>query len=225
MALGVDPAAYESQEVFDELLATVTSKPDARELFQHLIAAIGRIVPYDEAQLVVLTDDGSPYLYVGTPDGGSEGVAGKSAATNLECLEPQVLDTVPEPDRDLRCALKVPVKVCDRSHRDVRLVLSGAKAVFAVRLGGRAEGCQLPRTRARLSATRRAGPSCSGRATARSRNRRLRRTAPNHLGRTRHPHGVSPRLGNCQQDAAARRVGDGVHGSRPSFRASGQVAQ
>ena len=94
MALGVDPSAYESQQVFDELLATVSSKPDARELFQHLIAAIGRIVPYDEAQLVLLSEDGSPYLYARTPDGGSEGVAGKSAATNLESFEPQVLDTV-----------------------------------------------------------------------------------------------------------------------------------
>ena len=123
MALGVDPSAYESQQVFDELLATVSSKPDARELFQHLIAAIGRIVPYDEAQLVLLTEDGSPYLYARTPDGVSEGVADKSAATNLESLEPQVLDTVPEPDRDLRCGLKVPVKVCDR--------IIGAFALFS----------------------------------------------------------------------------------------------
>ena len=58
MALGFNPSAYESQQVFDELLAPVSSRPDARELFQHLIAAIGRIVPY-EAQLVLLTEDGS----------------------------------------------------------------------------------------------------------------------------------------------------------------------
>ena len=48
MALGVDPSADQSQQVFDELL-TVSSEPDARELFQHLIAAIGRIVPYSAA--------------------------------------------------------------------------------------------------------------------------------------------------------------------------------
>ena len=158
MALGVDPSAYDSQRVFDELLATVSRKLDVRELFQHLIAAIGRLVPHDEAQLVLLAEDGSPYLYARTPDGESEGVAGKSAATHLESFEPQVLDTVPEPDRDLRCGLKVPVKVGDRVIGAFALFSRGPEAVFAVRPGGRAESCQLPRTRARLSAARRAGP-------------------------------------------------------------------
>ena len=81
MALGVEPLANESQQVFDELLATVSSRPHARELFQRLIAAIGRIVPYDEAQLVVLQDGGPLFLRQHTRDGGSDGVARKSAAT------------------------------------------------------------------------------------------------------------------------------------------------
>jgi transcriptional regulator with GAF, ATPase, and Fis domain len=123
MALGVDPSADERQQVFDELLATVSSKSDARELFQHLIAAIGRIVPSDEAQLVLLTEDGSPYLYARTPDGGPEGTTRKPAATNFDSFGPQLLDTGPEPDRDLRCGLKVPVRVSDR--------IIGALALFS----------------------------------------------------------------------------------------------
>ena len=68
MAVGLDSSAFPSQglSMLDGLLAAVSRTSDVCGLFQHLGAAICRVIPYDEAQLVVLTEDGSLYLYTGT---------------------------------------------------------------------------------------------------------------------------------------------------------------
>jgi transcriptional regulator with GAF, ATPase, and Fis domain len=123
MALGVDPSADDSQQVFDDLLPIVSGKLPVRELFQHLSAVICRIVPHDEAQLILLSEDGSRYRYARTPDSASEGIAGDGALEILDSIEPQVLDIVPGPERGLRRGLKVPVKIDDR--------VVGALALFS----------------------------------------------------------------------------------------------
>jgi hypothetical protein len=46
--------------VLDDMLAALSSRYDLRDLLQRLSTVICRIVPYDEAQLVLLTKDGSP---------------------------------------------------------------------------------------------------------------------------------------------------------------------
>jgi transcriptional regulator with GAF, ATPase, and Fis domain len=116
MAFGVDSSAYASQQLsmFDDLLAALSRKDDVRDLFQRLSAVFCRIVPYDEAQLILLAEDGSPYLYARTPDSAPEGIAGDRALEILDSIEPQVLDIVPGPDRGLRRGLKVPVRIDDR---------------------------------------------------------------------------------------------------------------
>ena len=67
MAVGLGPSAFGSQalSMFDDLLAAVSRKSDVCDLFQDLSAAICRIIPYDEAQLVLLTEAGSRS---GTPE-------------------------------------------------------------------------------------------------------------------------------------------------------------
>ncbi len=116
MASGVDSSAYASQPlaVLDDMVAALSSKADLPGLLRHLSPVICRIVPYDEAQLVLLTEDGSPSVYARTRDGVWEEAAGKTAGTVLDDIEPQVFDIVPESDRGLRRGLKVPVKIDDR---------------------------------------------------------------------------------------------------------------
>jgi transcriptional regulator with GAF, ATPase, and Fis domain len=125
MAFGVDSSMHTSQEwsVFDGLLAALSPHLNVRDLFQHVTAVTSQIVPYEEAQLVLLGDDGSAYQYAITPAGQSEGVAGETALAIVDSSEPQVLDIVPGPDRGLRCGLRVPVRVDDR--------VVGAFALFA----------------------------------------------------------------------------------------------
>ena len=116
MAVGLGSSAFASQalSMFDGLLAAVSRKSDVCDLFQHLSAAICRIIPYDEAQLVLLTEDGSLHRYARTLDGPCQVSAVTSPATILDDHQPQVLDVVPESDRGMQCGLKVPVQIEDR---------------------------------------------------------------------------------------------------------------
>jgi transcriptional regulator with GAF, ATPase, and Fis domain len=113
MAVGLGSARFASQglSMFDGLLAAVSSKSDVCDLFQYLTAAICQIIPYDEAQLVLLTADGSLHQYARTLDGPSHVSAVTSPATILDDHQPRVFDVVPESDRGMHCGLKVPVPI------------------------------------------------------------------------------------------------------------------
>jgi len=114
---GVDSWAHAGEQLtmFDDLLTAFSRKPDVGDLFQHLAAITCGLVPYDEAQLVLSGEDGSPYLYAKTPDSASERVAVDTALTIPDSVEPQVLEVVPPPDRkDLSCGLQVPLTIEDR---------------------------------------------------------------------------------------------------------------
>jgi transcriptional regulator with GAF, ATPase, and Fis domain len=116
MAVGLDSSAFPSQglSMLDGLLAAVSRTSDVCDLFQHLTAAIGRIIPYDEAQLVLLAEDESLHRYVGIPDGPCQVSAVTSPATMLDDHQPRVLDVVPGSDRGMQCGLEVSVRIEDR---------------------------------------------------------------------------------------------------------------
>src|SRR5687767_10223269 len=116
MAVGPGSAAFASQELsmLDGLLTVVSRKSDVRDLFQHLSATICPIIPYDEAQLVLLAEDGSLHRYARTLNGPCKVSAVMSPATVLDDPKPQVLDVVPESDRGMQCGVKVPVQIEDR---------------------------------------------------------------------------------------------------------------
>ena len=116
MAVDPGPSAFAGQalSMFDDLLAGVSHKSDVCELFRHLSAAACRIIPYDEAQLVLLTEAGSLLRYARTLDGPSQVSEVTSPATILDDHKPQVLDVVPESDRGMRCGVKVPVQIENR---------------------------------------------------------------------------------------------------------------
>ena len=94
MAVGLGSSAFASQglSMVDSLLAAVSRKSDVRDVFQHLSAAVCRIIPYDEAQLVLLTEDGSLHRYDRTLDGPCQVSAVTSPATILDDHQPHVLD-------------------------------------------------------------------------------------------------------------------------------------
>jgi transcriptional regulator with GAF, ATPase, and Fis domain len=127
MASGIGPSAFASQQlsVFDDLLAALSRQLEAPELFHDLTTAIGRIVPYDEARLILVGDGGAPYQYVRTHDRESEGVADEGAATVLDSVQPKVLDVVFGADHGLRSGLKVPIRLGER--------VVGAFALFSSR--------------------------------------------------------------------------------------------
>ena len=116
MRVGLDSSAFPSQglSMLDGLLAAVSRTSDVGDLFQDLTAAIGRIIPYHEAQLILLAEDGSLHRYVGTPDGPCQVSAVTPPATMLDDHQPRVLDLAPESDRGMQCGLKVSVRIDDR---------------------------------------------------------------------------------------------------------------
>jgi hypothetical protein len=72
MTISAEPAEYEieRQDAFHDLLPTLARALDVRDIFQHLSAIAARIVPHDEANLALLTDDGSHFrLYASTRAG------------------------------------------------------------------------------------------------------------------------------------------------------------
>lgn len=133
MAVGLDPSAFASQtlSMFDGLLAAVSRKSDVCDLFQHLSAAICRIIPYDEAQLVLLTEAGSLHQYARTLDGPCQVSAVTSPTTILDDSQPQILDVVPESDRGMQCGLKVPVQIEDRVAGALKLLSRNPHAYSA----------------------------------------------------------------------------------------------
>ena len=126
MAFGVDPSALASQQLsmVDNLLEALSRNDAIRDLFPRLAGVLGRIVPHDQAQLMLVGEDGSPLLYAWTPQEGSDEVGTETMAM-LDGDEPRVLDSVPGPDLGLRSGLIVPVRVDDR--------VAGRLAVFSRR--------------------------------------------------------------------------------------------
>jgi len=111
--VGSDRSAYNSQQlgVIDDLLAASARGPDVRDLFQHLCAVGPRLIPYDEAQLVVSSGQLAARRYAYTHAGAFEQTDAAPGETIREGSESQLLDTVPGPERGLQSGLKVPVKI------------------------------------------------------------------------------------------------------------------
>jgi hypothetical protein len=70
MVVENDPRETAVLDAFHDLLPTLARALDVREVFQHLSAVAARIVPHDEANLAVLTEDGTYFrLFASTGDG------------------------------------------------------------------------------------------------------------------------------------------------------------
>lgn len=118
MMISAEPMAYdvEAQDAFHDLLPTLARGLDIRDIFQHLSAVASRIVAHDEANLVLLTEDGSQFrLYASTRDGAPGVVCSDNGRPICDADAPRLLDVVPGPERGLRSGLCVPVAIDDRT--------------------------------------------------------------------------------------------------------------
>ena len=116
MATIVEQTADLSQlDAFHALLPALARALDIREVFQHLSAIASRIVPHDEANLALATEDGSQYrLYASTRPGAPELVCRGSHCVLQDPMVPRLLDVPPGPERGLRSGLSAPVFIDDK---------------------------------------------------------------------------------------------------------------
>ena len=99
-------------EAFHDLLPAIARALDVREIFQHLSDVASRIVPHDEANLALLTDDPSHFrLYASTNPGAPSVVCRDGACVMRDPIEPRLMDRVPGPERGLRSGASAPVRI------------------------------------------------------------------------------------------------------------------
>ena len=117
MTITAEPTGYdiESLDAFHDLLPALARGLDVRDIFHHLSAVASRVVPHDEANLALVTEDPSQFrLYASTRDGAPELICRGKGCPIGDADEPQVFDVVPGPERGLRSGLTVPVRIDDR---------------------------------------------------------------------------------------------------------------
>src|SRR2546422_1999138 len=116
MTADYDPSDIQRLEAFQELLPTLARALDVRDIFQHLSAVASRIVPHDEANLALLTEDGSQFrLYASTRSGGPEVICREKGCSALgDPATPHLFDIIPSDARGLRSGVAAPVRIDDQ---------------------------------------------------------------------------------------------------------------
>src|SRR5216684_3452605 len=99
-------------DAFHALLPALAGGLDIRDVFQQLSTVASRIVPHDEANLVVATDNGTQYrLYASTREGAAELECSGDHGVLRKPIEARLLNAVPGPERGLRSGVCVPVLI------------------------------------------------------------------------------------------------------------------
>jgi transcriptional regulator with GAF, ATPase, and Fis domain len=100
-------------DAFHDLLPTLARGLDVRDIFRQLSDVAARIVPHDEANLLLQKADGQFEMFAST--GTSRAiVCVNDPAHALNARESQLLDHVPDPGRGLQSGLTVPVRINDQ---------------------------------------------------------------------------------------------------------------
>ncbi|HJZ73706.1 MAG TPA: sigma 54-interacting transcriptional regulator [Vicinamibacterales bacterium] len=101
------------RDAFHDLLPALARGLDVRDIFRQLSTVAARIVPHDEATLLVQKSDGHFEMFASTGTPREVTCVGGREQT-LNTREPQLLDSIPEPDRGLLSGLTVPVRTNDQ---------------------------------------------------------------------------------------------------------------
>jgi transcriptional regulator with GAF, ATPase, and Fis domain len=128
MVAMAEPATVDLTQLdaFRALLPTLAGALDIRDVFQHLSEVASRIVPHDEANLLLATDDGAQYrLYASTGGGAPELVCREDHCVLCEPATARIIGEIPGPDRDLRSGVCAPVFIRDE--------VAGVFALFSQR--------------------------------------------------------------------------------------------
>ena len=102
-----------ADDAFYDLLPALARGLDVRDIFRQLSDVAARIVPHDEANLLLQQPDGRFEMFASTGRT-REIVCVNSPAHALNTLEPTLLNSIPGPDRGLRSGLTVPVRINDQ---------------------------------------------------------------------------------------------------------------
>jgi len=124
---GVSSWETERIDAFHELLSTLAAAVDVRQSFPLLGEIAGRIVPHDEARLVLLNDDTGEYEHYASPDV-SDASRGEDAPDNLAA--PRVLLAEQDRDRGFRAGLRVPILI-DTHPSGMLMLLSRRADVYS----------------------------------------------------------------------------------------------
>jgi transcriptional regulator with GAF, ATPase, and Fis domain len=109
-------AGLEQLDAFQALLPELARALDVRDVFQHLSTVASRIVPHDEANVALLTDDGSQYrLYASTVHGDPELLCRDDHCVLQDPIVPRLMDAAPGPERGLRSGVSAPVIIDDKT--------------------------------------------------------------------------------------------------------------
>ena len=117
MTTMAEPATTDLNQLdaFHALLPALAGALDIRDVFQQLSAAASRIVPHDEANLALATDDGTQYrLYASTREGAPELVCREDNTVLREPIAGRLFDAVPGPERGLRSGVSAPVFIDEK---------------------------------------------------------------------------------------------------------------
>jgi transcriptional regulator with GAF, ATPase, and Fis domain len=106
------PAEAAALEAFHDLLPTLARALDVREVFQHLSTVAARIVPHDEANLALLTEDGTRFrLFASTGDGAPEVLCRDDRCILRDPSQPHLFEAVTGHARGLRSGVSAPVRI------------------------------------------------------------------------------------------------------------------
>ena len=99
-------------DAFHDLLPTLARALDVREVFQHLSTVAARIVPHDEANLAVLTEDGTRFrLFASTGDGPPELLCREDRCILRDPSQAHIFEAVTGYTRGLRSGISAPVRI------------------------------------------------------------------------------------------------------------------
>jgi transcriptional regulator with GAF, ATPase, and Fis domain len=116
MAIIAEPATIDliQLDAFHALLPALAGSLDIRDVFQHLSTVASRIVPHDEANLALATDDATQFrLYASTREGAPALVCRQDHGVLREPIAARLIDVVPGPERGLRSGVCAPVFIGD----------------------------------------------------------------------------------------------------------------
>jgi transcriptional regulator with GAF, ATPase, and Fis domain len=113
MPRSLEPAS-QRLEAFHDLLPALAGTLDVSDMFQHVARVAARIIPHDEANLALLTDDGSQFreYFTGRDEHGPLSRANVCPLRNL--VEPQLVNDITGPGR-IRAGISAPVRTKDQA--------------------------------------------------------------------------------------------------------------
>src|SRR5262245_32225042 len=102
-------------EAFRDLVPALAGTLDVREMFQHLTRVAARLIPHDEANLALLTDDGSHFREYVTGTDHDRIVARGSRCLLRNLDEPELANDIPG-HGPIRAGVSAPVRVNDHTY-------------------------------------------------------------------------------------------------------------